>query len=56
MNRLQGSLARLRGIQELRHDALNEGDGNAVVRQDALLGLGVLVRSASRRASQPAMK
>ena len=42
MNRLQGFLAQLRGIQELRHDALDEGNGNAVILKNPLLSLGVL--------------
>ena len=42
MNRLQGFLAPLRGVQELRYYALDEGDGNAVVIEYPALGLGVL--------------
>ena len=30
-----------RGIVELRHDALDEGDGYSMVIKDAPLGLGV---------------
>ena len=41
MSRLQGFLARLMGIQELRHDALNEGDGHSVILKNPLLGLSV---------------
>ena len=41
MGRPQGFLARLMGIQELRHDALNEGNGHSVILKNPLLGLSV---------------
>ena len=40
---LRGILGLLRGIVELQHDALDQGNGRAVVLEDAPLVLGVLL-------------
>ena len=39
----RGILGLLSGIVELKHDALDQGDGRSVVLEDAALGLGILL-------------